>query len=201
MSWHSWCCHENGDTLGWHTESLRPCWYKLYRGCSCAVGSNTRPHLEGKAGGMSEWEVGRETHQTDSLLPGYHSLSRGRSGSLFSFSALQDLKVPSSRRGFGHSFHWHMSKASGVQMKWGLQPQLQKAENKATWTLTATMNFKGLADMQKCKMQTIKCVALQWWKTWRLRCKTSQELIKTGEETTLHRSALRMSMCRGKSMQ
>ncbi len=48
MSWRSWCCHENGDTLGWHTESLLPCWYKLSLGYSCAAGLNIRPHLEDK---------------------------------------------------------------------------------------------------------------------------------------------------------
>lgn len=47
-SWHSWCCHENGDTLGWRTESLPPCWYKLSLGYSCAAGLNIRPHLEDK---------------------------------------------------------------------------------------------------------------------------------------------------------
>lgn len=48
MSSHNWCCHENGDTLGWHIESLPPCWYKLSLDYSCAVGLNIRPHLEDK---------------------------------------------------------------------------------------------------------------------------------------------------------
>lgn len=48
MSWHSWCFHENGDTLGWRTESLPPCWYKLCLDYSCAAGLNIRPHLEDK---------------------------------------------------------------------------------------------------------------------------------------------------------
>lgn len=48
MSWRSWCCHENGDTLGWRTESLPPCWYKLCLDYSCAAGLNIRPHLEDK---------------------------------------------------------------------------------------------------------------------------------------------------------
>ena len=47
-SWRSWCCHENGDTQGWRTGSLPPCWYKSSLGYSCAAGSNIRPHLEDK---------------------------------------------------------------------------------------------------------------------------------------------------------
>lgn len=77
MSWRSWCCRENGDTLGWHTGSPHPCWYKLSRGYSCASGLNTHPHLEDKTAEVWKNEEREETCQTDSLLPGYHKLSRG----------------------------------------------------------------------------------------------------------------------------
>lgn len=76
MFWRSWCCHENGDTLDWHTESLRPCWCKWCRGYSCAAGSSTRPHLEDKTV-ECDWQAGRATCQTTSLFPGYHRHNHG----------------------------------------------------------------------------------------------------------------------------
>lgn len=76
MFWRSWCCHENGDTPDWHTESLRPCWCKLSRGYSCASGSNTRPHLEDQTMG-SDWQAWRETCPATSLFPSYHRDNHG----------------------------------------------------------------------------------------------------------------------------
>lgn len=76
MFWRSWCCHENADTLDWHTESLRPCWCKRSRGCSCAAGSNTRPHLEEQTAGR-DWQAWRETSAATSLFPGYHHDNHG----------------------------------------------------------------------------------------------------------------------------
>lgn len=68
MFWRSWCCHEDGDTLEWHTESLRPCWCKLSRGYSCAAGSNIRPHLEDQTVGC-DWQAWRVVGT--SLFPSY----------------------------------------------------------------------------------------------------------------------------------
>lgn len=76
MFWRSWCCHENGDTPDWHTESLRPCWCKWCRGYSCASGSSTRPHLEDKTA-ECDWQEGRATSRTTSPFPGYHRHNHG----------------------------------------------------------------------------------------------------------------------------
>lgn len=118
MSWHSWCCHGNGDIRGWHNESLPQCWCKMSLCCSYVSGSNTRPHLE---------ETTQQWQKTDSLIHGYHSVDIGvgvECCTLFGFLSLVSVERPcegKSLRSFFPAVRHHY--LQGWNIKAGARPE------------------------------------------------------------------------------